>query len=149
MPVGRRQPGVGEANAKLDRLPALVAPAVGLDLGLLLADQLGARQEPDRLDPEPAEVAVARAEPPPPGVVERVEHRLARADELVEVEGQLAVAAGHGGMLGQHQGGRLLAGRLEVPEQLGQVLPDLGAGGLVSPNRKIGLDRPSTVSSGR
>ena len=67
--------GVREPDADLDRLVPLVAAAVGLDLGLLLADQLRPGEEPDRLDPEPAEVAVADAEPPAPGVVDGVEHR--------------------------------------------------------------------------
>ena len=142
--------GVREPDADLDRLAPLVAPAVGLDLGLLLAQQLRPGQEPDRLDPEPAEVAVADAEPPPPGVVDGVEHRLARADELVEDDRQLAVGAGQRRVLGQDQRGRLLARGLEEPEA---ARAGPARSGRSSPRRRrtgrSGCERPSTVSSGR
>ena len=82
--AGRHQPGVGEAYADLDRLAALITATVGLDLCLAVADQARTRHEADRLHPEAAEVAVAHAEPPSPGVVERVEHHLAGPEELVD-----------------------------------------------------------------
>src|SRR5262249_53335373 len=70
LPAGRDEPGVGEANAELDGLAALVSPPVRLNLCLAIPDQARTGHESDGLHPEPAEVAVAGPESPPPGVVE-------------------------------------------------------------------------------
>ena len=118
-PLGGCQARVWEPDPELDRLSPLIAAAVGLDLGLALADQPRSCQEPDRLDPEPSEILVAGAKTPAPGVVERMKHRLAGTHELVEDQGQSAVGPDGRGMFRQHQRRRFLTRGLEVPEQLG------------------------------
>src|SRR5207249_988 len=110
---------VWKPDAELDRLSPLIAAAVGLDLGLALADQSRSCQEPECLDPESSEILVAGAITPAPRVIERMKHRLAGSDELVQDQGQFAVEPNGRAMFGQHQRRRLLARGLEVPKQLG------------------------------
>ena len=148
-PVDGREARVREPHPDLDRLIALIALAVGLDLRLSLADELRAGEEANRLNPEAAEVPVADAEPPAPGVIDGVEHRLPRADELVDEDRQLAVGAGLGRMLGQHERGGLLARGFEIPNNSGSDCQIWVLDASSSPNRKIGLVRPSAVNSGR
>ena len=73
--------------------------------------------------------------------------------------GEFSLAASGRGMLGQDERRGLLAGRLEVPEKIGQPLPDLRTGGLAlaepedrtgSPlHRQLGAVRIDGVAHGR
>jgi hypothetical protein len=131
VPIGRKSI-VGEADAEPHRFPAAVLAAVrGERCRAVPLIQLRADEVSDRLDPIPGEVAIARAEPPPP--VSSVGGKHLPIDILHEDHRQASAVAGL--VLGEH---RARSHKDSSINNGRQAAPDLAASAGSSPSWKAG-----------
>ena len=80
--AGGCKPRVQKPRSQVNDFAAPIFAAIGRELNAPAAGELAARQKANRLHPVASEIRFARAEPPAPGGIDRVEQHAAGADVL-------------------------------------------------------------------